>query len=48
MQELIRASKMDLSKIQEMVKRTFATSKAYEQMKLKFASSDKPLNHFFN
>ena len=42
------SSKMDLSKIQEMVKRTFATSKAYEQMKLKFASSDKPLNHFFN
>ena len=41
-------SKIDLSKIEKTVKRTFATSKAYEEMKLKFAGSDKPLNHFFN
>ena len=42
------SSKMDLSNIEKMVKRTFATSKAYEEMKLKLANLDKPLNHFFN
>ena len=41
------ASKMDISKVEKMVKRTFATSKAYEEMKLKFAQSDKPLSEFF-
>lgn len=40
-------SKMDLVKIEEMVRRTFATSKAYEEMKLKFAKSDKILGEFF-
>jgi pyrroloquinoline quinone (PQQ) biosynthesis protein C len=40
-------SKLDVSRIEEMVKRTFATSRAYEVMKLNFANSDKPLDHFF-
>ena len=41
-------SKLDPKRIEHMVKRTFATSKAYEQMKLKLASLDKPLNQFFS
>ncbi len=41
-------SKLDPTRIEHMVKRTFATSKAYEKMKLKLASSDKPLSQFFS
>lgn len=41
-------SKLDPKKIEQMVKRTFATSKGYEKMKLKFANLDKPLNYFFS
>ena len=41
-------SKLDPTRIKHMVERTFATSKAYEKMKLKLASLDKPLNHFFS
>ena len=40
-------SKLDPARIEQMVKRTFGTSKAYEKMKLKLANSDKPLNSFF-
>lgn len=39
---------LDPAKIEQMVKRTFETSKAYEQMKLKLATSDKPLDQFFS
>ena len=39
---------LDPARIEKMVKRTFGTSRAYEEMKLKFANSDKPLNSFFN
>lgn len=41
-------SKLDPKKIEQMVKRTFGTSKGYEEMKLKFAKLDKPLNQFFS
>ena len=41
-------SKINPAKIEEMVKRTFGTSKGYEQMKLKFANLDKPLTEFFS
>jgi len=41
-------SNLDPAKIEEMVKRTFGTSKGYEQMKLKFANLDKPLTEFFS
>lgn len=41
-------SKLDPTKIEHIVKRTFGTSRAYEDMKLKFANLDKPLNHFFS
>ena len=41
-------SKLDPSRIEKMVKRTFGTSKGYEKMKLEFAKSGKPLNQFFN
>ncbi len=41
-------SKLDPAKIEQMVKRTFNTSRAYEEMKLKFANLDKPLNNFFS
>ena len=41
-------SNLDPARIEKMVKRTFGTSRAYEEMKLKFANSDKPLNSFFN
>ena len=40
--------KLDPAKIEQMVKRTFETSKAYEQMKLTLATSDKPLDQFFS
>jgi hypothetical protein len=40
-------SKLDPKKIEQMVKRTFDTSRGYEKMKLKFAKLDKPLNQFF-
>tara|TARA_B100001057_G_scaffold492224_2_gene584156 strand:- start:1845 stop:2549 length:705 start_codon:yes stop_codon:yes gene_type:complete len=40
-------SKLDPARIEQMVKRTFGTSKAYEKMKLKLANSVKPLNSFF-
>lgn len=40
--------KLDPAKVEQMVKRTFGTSKAYEQMKLKLANTDKPLNQFFS
>ena len=40
--------KLDPAKIEQMVKRTFGTSKAYEQMKLKLANTDKPINQFFS
>ena len=39
-------SNLDPARIEKMVKRTFGTSRAYEEMKLKFANSDKPLNSF--
>ena len=41
-------SKINPAKIEEMVKRTFGTSKGYEQMKLKFANLDNPLTEFFS
>jgi len=41
-------SKLDPAKIEHIVKRTFGTSKAYENMKLQFANTNKPLNHFFS
>ena len=41
-------SKLDPAKIEQMVKRTFNTSRAYEEMKLKFANLDKPINNFFS
>tara|TARA_B100000963_G_scaffold293016_1_gene263331 strand:- start:9296 stop:10003 length:708 start_codon:yes stop_codon:yes gene_type:complete len=41
-------SKLDPARIKYMVERTFATSKAYEKMKLKLASLDKPLSQFFS
>ena len=40
--------KLDPAKIEQMVKRTFGTSKAYEQMKLKLANTNKPINQFFS
>ena len=40
--------KLDPAKIEQMVKRTFETSKAYEQMKLTLATSDKPIDQFFS
>ncbi len=40
-------SKIDPIKIKRMVERTFGTSKGYEKMKLEFAKSGKPLDHFF-
>ena len=41
-------SKIDSKKIEQMVKRTFDTSRGYEEMKLKFAKLDKPLTQFFS
>ena len=40
--------KLDVARIEQMVKRTFGTSKAYEQMKLKLANTDKPIDQFFS
>ena len=37
---------IDLDEVDNMVKRTFATSRGYERMKLKFANLDKPLSSF--
>lgn len=41
-------SKLDPKKIEQMVKRTFDTSRSYDAMKLRFANLDKPLTEFFS
>ena len=40
------ADKIDIDNVNEMIERTFKTSKAYDKFKLEFAMSDKPLDSF--